>query len=1120
MTITMKTQTDDGTMSNLIQGLKHRLNGNWITDNPVAVDDSVYGDGIQRVTATIEIETLEDPTYAQVYVTAMGWWATMRIVPDLNTLQGAALGEMLAVPEVSTDPSTYTGMFKNNETISVTLTTQEENADIYYTVDGSLPTVGTAKTFKYNGPFTVKTQSDAMNTVTVKAITYKDGNKSFSKSHDIIFLEKETEPSITATEPGVYEVPYTIMKAFEQDYSMANDAVDGNMIVQVYKAADGSLKSNYYMTVKARNEAGIIGHLLQIWNIPGTEASTGAPSDYELDGQKAVVLTTVNEAGLNGNADYPRLLQFTRDSSGEEFFYVRVDVDAMGDTHQSAKVVMDWSNAKKAALPDGVYQVSYSIKKAFEVDYSMANDVIDGPMTVEIKNGTATYTMPVKARNEANIIGHLLQLWNIPGTEAPTGAPSDYEVDDELAKIISTVNEAGLDGTNADYGKVFQFTRSTTGEDFFYIRVNVDAMGNDHQSAKLVPDWSTALFTGAATGDTTVVDKGALLAAVADAEAKDVTKYTEDSVANLNTALAAAKAVLANETATQEEVDQALAALNAAVAALTEATEVRLADGTYTIDGRIWHAAANQASMGNAALKKPMKLIVSTDATTGKAVYQLRMEYVPLTTSGFTGYLAGLNYFPNWEGGESGYEMPTGETPVPATVESYYTGVYDSYNDPTNGSDANIRGKEYPHIMSIPVTYQDNEIWVQVYVPVMEALGEGNGLQYAKLQLDWDTVKEDDGKPDNGNEDPKPGETVDRTALQSAIDTAKTITQGQHTDAAWKTLQDAIAAAKGVMDNTAATQAEVDAAKATLEAAVKTFNDSELVKTELDKNNLADGVYSITGTMVKTDRETLSMSNNAINHTVKLTVKDGKYYLTMNFKGMTVSNKLGYLSQLKYFLSGYTLNKYGAPQGTLADATVDAYQKNADGSLVKDTYGTNYPDLVTFELIPEAIQDGYVPLQVFVPIMEAIAAETGTQPVFLKLDWSTLKATTDDDADFVEDDNTGNGSTSGDGNGNGSGTNGGTTTGGGSLSGGSSLTGGSSLSGSSSLSGGSKLSGGSSLSSGSKLSGGSSLTSSLNGVKTDDTSAPATIWLILAGVGVLAILAAVAVRRRRKSEKQ
>ena len=256
--------------------------------------------------------------------------------------------------------------------------------------------------------------------------------KSFSKSYDIIFLAQEEEPVIAATEPGIYAVPYRIWKAFEQDYSMADDAVDGDMIVQVYKDEDGTLKSNYYMTVKKRDQDGIVGHLLQVWNIPGTDAPTGAPEDYELDEQKAVVLTTVNEAGLDGtNADYPRMLKFTRDSSGEEYFYIRVDVDAMGDTHQSAKIVMDWDNAQKAALPDGVYEVDYSIMKAFEQDYSMTNDVIDGPMTVEISNGAATYTLKVKARNQDGIIGHLLQLWNIPGTEAPTGAPSDYELDSQ-----------------------------------------------------------------------------------------------------------------------------------------------------------------------------------------------------------------------------------------------------------------------------------------------------------------------------------------------------------------------------------------------------------------------------------------------------------------------------------------------------------------------------------------------------------------------------------------------------------------------------------------------------------------------------------------------------------------
>ena len=186
---------------------------------------------------------------------------------------------------------------------------------------------------------------------------------------------------------------------------------------------------------------------------------------------------------------------------------------------------------------------------------------------------------------------------------------------------------------------------------------------------------------------------------------------------------------------------------------------------------------------------------------------------------------------------------------------------------------------------------------------------------------------------------------------------------------------------------------------------------------------------------------------------------------------------------------------------------MEAYQKNSDGSLVSDTYGTDYPESVTFELIPEALNDGYVPLQVFVPVMEGIADGTGTQPVFLKLDWSTLTKTTADDPNF-----NGNGSNdnNNNNNNNGSGSNGS-----GSLSGGSSLGGGSSLSGGSSLKGGSSLSGSSSLKSGtSSLSGSSSLKSGTSSVKTGDET-PVNAWAALCAISALAM--AVALIQRKKS---
>src|SRR5699024_8310657 len=116
----------------------------------------------------------------------------------------------------------------------------------------------------------------------------------------------------------------------------------------------------------------------------------------------------------------------------------------------------------------------------------------------------------------------------------------------------------------------------------------------------------------------------------------------------------------------------------------------------------------------------------------------------------------------------------------------------------------------------------------------------------------------------------------------------------------------------------------------------------------------------------------------------------------LDMKGLNISGQLGYLGGLKYFCTGYTQDQYGNPQGNLADAVIESYQLNEDGTRVSDAYGTDYPDQVTFELIPEALDDGFAPLQVFVPLMESIAEGVGTQPAFLALDWDTLKAAAED----------------------------------------------------------------------------------------------------------------------------
>ena len=175
--------------------------------------------------------------------------------------------------------------------------------------------------------------------------------------------------------------------------------------------------------------------------------------------------------------------------------------------------------------------------------------------------------------------------------------------------------------------------------------------------------------------------------------------------------------------------------------------------------------------------------------------------------------------------------------------------------------------------------------------------------------------------------------------------------------------------------------------------------------TTSDKNDLEDGIYSVNVDMYQTDRDKLSMSNNAIHHIVKLEVINNEYFVTLDFKGMSIENRFGYLSKLSYYDEGYIYSQYGKPQGKLVLADVLSTQKNPDASDVIDQYNDKdnlYPDLVKIKLVSTAVndKDGFVPLHVFVPIMEAISTGTGDQDVLMKIDWSTLKKTDENDPNF------------------------------------------------------------------------------------------------------------------------
>ena len=156
---------------------------------------------------------------------------------------------------------------------------------------------------------------------------------------------------------------------------------------------------------------------------------------------------------------------------------------------------------------------------------------------------------------------------------------------------------------------------------------------------------------------------------------------------------------------------------------------------------------------------------------------------------------------------------------------------------------------------------------------------------------------------------------------------------------------------------------------------------------------LEDGLYKMDIEMIKADHSGYSMSHNAVDHTITLEVKNGKGYITVDFKGLQINDDFGYLKTLRYYDEDYSYGKWGKLQGTVKEAEVLSYYTG-----IVDMYNdidTPYPHTMKFPLVDgkNLDEDGeqFVPLQVFVPIMEAISAGSGTQDVLMSLKWDTLE---------------------------------------------------------------------------------------------------------------------------------
>ena len=314
----------------------------------------------------------------------------------------------------------------------------------------------------------------------------------------------------------------------------------------------------------------------------------------------------------------------------------------------------------------------------------------------------------------------------------------------------------------------------------------------------------------------------------------------------------------------------------------------QLKNGSYVIPVTLWKAGQDQVSMGNASLEE-----AKLEVKDGKGT--LYLKFKAMEFSGMEGYLSQIDLLKNISF-DSKNQPQTFELESSKVVSTF--SVVDDYNS-SSSTDANTAGKLYPKVVSMSLTVGDDLLWTRVYVPIMGSLGFGE--QFCRIKLDYDQATEmtsedeerwsEYEKSDSSNDsttEEDSSTTVDRSKLKTQIDKATALKSktDTYTEASLKKLSEVLSEANRIYKLSSVTQTVIDNQVTLLKTAI-----SKLVKKSeetLDKDNLADGKYTVYVDLWNATSDQESMGNLALNKKTLLTVKNGVYTMELSTRPMTV----------------------------------------------------------------------------------------------------------------------------------------------------------------------------------------------------------------------------------------
>ena len=755
--------------------------------DPVAEEQYLYKEPF-----TLTTDLSDGQTYQIKAITVKDGYTTSNVAS--LEIEFKAEGEQAETVQAPVIDARYDYAFEENgdtaETgyYNVKLSTDTEEATIYYTVDGTVPTENSNR---YEGEFRVPALTNGNPTV-IQSYAVKDGyNDSSTSSYTISFSDSWWD---NMREGDSYQVPVDMINIGiwqNQEIkvnSMGADALNGDATVYV---EDG--KKYLEVPLKSLSVGGIPGYLVGMWYWDNNDNNTGdkAGNFSTTNTEGAIEASyTYNDDGTIATATVPLFSDFE-----QVFVGIQSNVSIMGK--QGTILWLDYS--------DVIYQItgeeqeeqeitetpvitytyneeadSYEIEITAEenaaIEYSVNAqegefewEKYTGKFTVtgedaQVKDGIVNISARATAEDKETSQVAFQKLTFKAFGEETTLEDGTYQVPVTLMQAYKdepSMGAGALEGT-----ALVTIKEGTSSIQLTFKGVSIDVDGTGEKYGHLQQLWSYK--EGSTVKDLTEANRS---------EVKVIQTYEDTDLAggtstfpqifelNRSTAEEETIYVRVKVDAMGDVQQDARLVFDYTEAVKAEESE-KIPAGNYIVpvQMRKW-GSDTELSMGNAGMESSAVLVVSEDGT---AV--LELGFHALQNSSLTGYLGWLKKVISVEE-ENQYGYPVKYTTEDAVVLEEWDGVYDNYNDPQAGTDSQMKGRLYPKTVSIPVKVTanadselgfetENSILIQVYVPVMEAINKGSGTQFAYLDLKWDEYTP--VSPD-----------VDRSSLQEMINQAQ-----------------------------------------------------------------------------------------------------------------------------------------------------------------------------------------------------------------------------------------------------------------------------------------------------------------------------------------------------------